>query len=87
MAEFLDLAVPAGFGGLTGRTSKVCQVWFNPGPSSSGPAGKEARGRLTVTAGAQPGPQPEALTPSTLVTAGWQHTHFPKVDASSSCKK
>lgn len=62
-------------------------VVFIPGPSSSGPAGKEARGRLTVASGAQPGPQPAALTPSTLVTAGWQHTHCPKVDASSSCRK
>lgn len=70
MAELLDFAMPAGFGGRTGRTSKVCQLWFSPGPSSSGPAGKEARGHLTVAAGAQPGPQPAALTPSTLVTAG-----------------
>lgn len=57
--------------GLPGKTSRVCQLWFSHGPSSSGPADTEVRAPLTMAAGARPSPPPAALTPSTLLLAGW----------------
>lgn len=64
--------------GLTGRTSRVCQLWFSRGPSSSGPAETDMRAPLNVASGAQPSPPPAAPHPSTLFIGWLWHTHFLK---------